>query len=57
MSRCPQRQEKGLGSPGVGVTDSCEPPMSLRSQWLLTALLLTAEPSLQHHPVLLPISK
>lgn len=57
MSRCPQRQEKGLGSPGVGVTDNCDPPMSLRSQWLLTALLLTAEPSLQHHPVLLPISK
>lgn len=49
--QCPQRPVEGVGSPGLGISDSCE---SLYSFWELNSnpltekqMLLTSEPSLQ----------
>jgi hypothetical protein len=41
---CPQRSEKGITSPGVGVTDSCEDLDPLQDQQVL--LTISPDPSL-----------
>jgi hypothetical protein len=46
----PQRPEEGVRSPGIGVTDGCEPPCGyweLNLGPLEQSVLLTTEPSLQ----------
>jgi hypothetical protein len=51
--KCSQRPEEGVGSPRVGVTDSCKPPI-MGTHWEMNSgpleeqqTLLSTEPSLQ----------
>lgn len=55
---CHQRQEEGLGCPGIVVTDVCAPSRGceeLNPDCLQEQILLTTEPSLQRRDLLLSL--